>query len=761
MKLYAASSEFTKAVFELYSECIYSNGVIISTKDIPQFYTAVLKNVKQFAEVRGIDEVDEFIPPELTPQLYIDLNENYEIIGRLDYCYGNKVYPSNPDQDDVPNPYCDKLAEKIALMRVNEYFENTPNRQNYSFIITEEKKIMEFVSEGLPKLIAGMEIYASERFKKMSNRPPVKPKIGIRPKGSLWVLNISDDNYTNEELIDILEAYRRGVKYIRLKNGSFAMINDSVSELDELMKNLNITDKQLLKENMNIPRYRMLYLDSLKQSANLRLRRSEDFKKTVRNYRSELEGMETTEVTASLDHIMRDYQRYGFRWLKTLSAYGFGGILADDMGLGKTLQSIALMLDAKNHSKKHIQSLVVCPATLTLNWENEINRFAPDLKPLTVMGSTSTRDQLLEQADDYDVIITSYTTLTRDIAKYENRKFYLHFVDEAQFIKNHTSQMAKAVKAINSKVRFALTGTPVENSLAELWSIFDFVMPDYLFNYNHFKKCYEIPIVIKKDEKAVKALQKSVSPFILRRMKKEVLTELPDKTETILTSTMEQEQRKIYVANTEQLRQSLCIADDSPQERIKTLAMLTRLRQLCCDPHLVYENYEGGSAKLEQCIDLVESCINSGHKILLFSQFTSMLAIIRKRFDELGISYFELTGETKPNDRIHMMNEFNIDSTQVFLISLKAGGTGLNLTGADIVIHYDPWWNVSAENQASDRVYRIGQRNNVQIYKLVADKSIEQNILKLQETKKNLSDLAVNGEEDIMRMSMDEILSLL
>jgi SNF2 family DNA or RNA helicase len=419
------------------------------------------------------------------------------------------------------------------------------------------------------------------------------------------------------------------------------------------------------------------------------------------------------------------------------------------------------MLDAKNHSDKHIQSLVVCPATLTLNWENEINRFAPELKPLTVIGTVAARDQLLESADEYDVIITSYSTLTRDIAKYEGRNFYLHFIDEAQYIKNHGTQMAKAVKAIHSQVRFALTGTPVENSLAELWSIFDFVMPDYLFNYNRFKKNFETPIVSKKDDKAVKALQRSVSPFILRRMKKEVLSELPDKTETILTSAMDAEQRKIYAANAEQLRQSLGSAGDSPEERIKILAMLTRLRQLCCDPHLVYENYEGDSAKLEQCIDLVDSCINSGHKILLFSQFTSMLAIIRRRFDELGISYFELTGETKPKERIRMMNEFNTDSTQVFLISLKAGGTGLNLTGADIVIHYDPWWNISAENQASDRVYRIGQRNNVQVYKLVADKSIEQNILKLQEAKKNLSDIAVNGEGDIMRMSADEILSLL
>ena len=761
MKLYAASPAFTKVVFELYNECSYSGGLYISQKDMPQFYTAVLKKVKQFAEIEGLDGVDEFVPPELIPQLYIDLNEDNEVIGRLDFCYGDKIYPSKPKKDDAPNPYSDKVAEKIALMRVGEYFETIPRRWKSPLVITDEKAIIEFISEGLPKLTDIMEVYASDRFKRMSNRPPVKPVVGVRPEGSLLLVNISDENYTNEELIEILGAYRRGAKYHRLKNGSFALINDSVAELDELTKNLNITDRQLLKENMNIPRYRMMYLDSLKRSENFRLQRSEDFKKAVRKYRSGLEGTEATEVPASLDDIMRDYQRYGFRWLKTLSAYGFGGILADDMGLGKTLQSIALMLDAKNHSTEHIQCLVVCPATLTLNWENEIKRFAPELKPLTVIGTVAARDQLLENADDFDVIITSYTTLTRDIAKYENRKFYLHFIDEAQYIKNHGTQMAKAVKAVNSQVRFALTGTPVENSLAELWSIFDFVMPDYLFNYNRFKKNFETPIVSKKDDNAVKALQKSVSPFILRRMKREVLTELPDKTETILTSAMEPEQRKVYTANAEQLRQSLGSAGDSPEERIKILAMLTRLRQLCCDPHLVYENYEGGSAKLEQCIELVESCVNSGHKILLFSQFTSMLALIRSRFDELGISWFELTGETKPKDRIRMMNDFNADSTQVFLISLKAGGTGLNLTGADIVIHYDPWWNVSAENQASDRVYRIGQRNNVQVYKLVADKSIEQNILKLQEAKKNLSDIAVNGEGDIMRMSVDEILSLL
>ena len=761
-RLYAASPKFTRAVYELYAECLRAEeGLYIAKNDMPPFYTAVLKRVKDLAEVRGLEDLDEYVPPELTPKLYVDLGKDNEVIGRLDFCYGDKVFHSKPAPSDEPNPYSDKTAEQIAIRQVGEYFDTVTHRWVNYLSITDEDRIMRFITEGLPKLTEVMEVYASERFKRISNRPPVKPVVGVRPGGSLLLVNISDENYTNEELVEILGAYRRGAKYHRLKNGSFAMINDSVAELEEFTKNLNISDKQLLKENLNVPKYRMMYLDSLKRSENFRLQRSEEFRRAVRKYRSDLEGTEATEVPRSLEDIMRDYQRYGFRWLKTLSLYGFGGILADDMGLGKTLQAIALMLDAKERSETHIQSFVVCPATLTLNWENEIRRFAPELKAVTVIGTVAVREQLFEQLDEYDVVITSYSTLTRDIGRYEGRKFYLHFIDEAQYIKNHGTQMAKAVKAIDSQIRFALTGTPVENSLAELWSIFDFVMPDYLFNYNRFKKNFETPIVSKKDEAAVTALQRSVSPFILRRMKKEVLTELPDKTETVLTSMMEPEQRKLYTANAELLRQSLGNSGNSPEERIKILAMLTRLRQLCCDPHLVYEDFKGGSAKLEQCIELVESCINSGHKILLFSQFTSMLDIIRRRLEENGTAYYILTGETKPKDRIRMMNEFNADSTPVFLISLKAGGTGLNLTGADIVIHYDPWWNVSAENQASDRVYRIGQRNNVQVYKLVADKSIEQNIIKLQEAKKELGELVVNGDGDIMHMSADDIMSLL
>lgn len=462
---------------------------------------------------------------------------------------------------------------------------------------------------------------------------------------------------------------------------------------------------------------------------------------------------------------MRDYQKHGFRWLKTIAAYKFGGILADDMGLGKTIQAISLILDSKQRDKNRLPALIICPSSLTLNWEAEIRRFAPQLKTLVIIGTAAARSALIEKISEHDAVITSYPLLVRDIDSYAGLKFGLHFTDEAQYIKNHNTQAAKAVKAINSEVRFALTGTPIENSLAELWSAFDFIMPGYLFNYARFKNTFETPITAKKDGGAVKALQNSTAPFILRRLKKDVLNELPDKTETVLTADMEGEQRKLYAANVSALQKSLQSGLGSEKtDRVKILAALTRLRQICCDPSLAYENFKGKSAKLEQCAELVESCVNSGHKILLFSQFTSMLDIISKRLEKLNISYYTLQGSTRAKERIRLVNEFNANDVKVFLISLKAGGTGLNLTGADIVIHYDPWWNVSAENQASDRAYRIGQRKNVQVYKLITRNSIEENIIKLQQSKSELGGLICgDGSEiaDITKMQPDEILDLL
>ncbi|MBQ3691803.1 MAG: DEAD/DEAH box helicase family protein, partial [Clostridia bacterium] len=334
------------------------------------------------------------------------------------------------------------------------------------------------------------------------------------------------------------------------------------------------------------------------------------------------------------------------------------------MGLGKTIQAIALMLSTKENSEEHRQCLVITPSSLTINWENEIKKFAPSLEAVCLNGSAAERKKLFEDIDKYDVVITSYSTILRDIDKYENITFALQIIDEAQNIKNHNTQSAKAVKAIKSDLRFALTGTPIENTLAELWSIFDFVMPGYLYNYSYFKKNYETPIVKKNDEKAIKSLQRLISPFILRRMKKEVLTELPEKTETILFTEMEKEQKKIYTANAAQVRGELKELDSS--DKIKILAMLTRLRQLCCDPSLVYDNYDGGSAKLEQCIELVKSCIEAGHKILLFSQFTSMLELLERELKALGIEYYKITGQTSKEERIKLVRSFNENEVPLF-----------------------------------------------------------------------------------------------
>ena len=552
------------------------------------------------------------------------------------------------------------------------------------------------------------------------------------------------------------------MKYHRLKDGSFAEIDSGISELAELTNSLNITDKTFLKERISIPAYRMLYLDNLAGDTEaLRIKRNKQFRTRVEEYRHMADDAENLHAPEHLDNIMRDYQKYGFRWLRTIANYKFGGVLADDMGLGKTLQAISLMADAKINSTEHRTNLVVCPASLTINWESEIKKFAPELSAAVVNGTANERKAVISETEKYDVIITSYSIISRDIAEYDGKHFYMQFIDEAQYIKNQNTQAARAVKTIKADTRFALTGTPVENSLAELWSIFDYIMPDYLYSYTYFKKNFEAPITAKKEEKVVKALQKIISPFVLRRMKKEVLKELPDKTETVMYAGMGEEQSSLYSANVADFKETLKKEIKDGSDRIKILAMLTRLRQICCDPSLVYDNYNGGSAKLEQCMELVSNCVTSGHKILLFSQFTSMLDIISERLEREGISFYTITGKTKPAERIRLVSQFNEDDTNVFLISLKAGGTGLNLTGADIVIHYDPWWNLSAENQASDRAYRIGQKRNVQIYKLITSRTIEEKIIRLQEKKAELYDIAVNGEGDIMKMSADDILSIL
>lgn len=402
-----------------------------------------------------------------------------------------------------------------------------------------------------------------------------------------------------------------------------------------------------------------------------------------------------------------------------------------------------------------------------MNWQNEAKKFAGNLKTLVIRGSLAERKSRIKEIEDYDLVITSYDLLKRDIDLYEEKGYIFRFIiaDEAQYLKNSNTQNAKCIKKINADTRFALTGTPIENSLAELWSIFDFIMPGYLFSYRKFKNMYETPIVKENSEYAMKKLKLLIEPFVLRRNKKEVLTELPDKTVTVLNNEMNDEQKNIYLTYLARAKQEISEQIDLngfEQSHMQILAALTRLRQICCHPGLFMANYKAGSSKLDQCIEIIEEATEAGHKILLFSGYTSMFEFIEKELKTRKIKYFKLTGATKVDERIELVDKFNEDSeVKVFLISLKAGGTGLNLTGADMVIHYDPWWNISTENQATDRAYRIGQKNNVQVYKLITKNSIEEKIYELQEKKASLANSMLDTKTSfINKLSKEDIMKL-
>ena len=433
------------------------------------------------------------------------------------------------------------------------------------------------------------------------------------------------------------------------------------------------------------------------------------------------------------------------------------------MGLGKTVQMIAFLLSEKEE-KGPAANLLIVPTSLVYNWEDELRRFAPSLDLVIVSGSKEERSEIIKAAGDYDIVITSYPLIRKDIHDYRDIDFRYIVLDEAQYIKNRGSLSAKSVKQLKAKNYFALTGTPMENSLGELWSIFDFLMPGYLLTSRKFTEKYEKPIVRDNDQEKLRELNNHIRPFILRRLKKDVLKELPDKIEQKILVDMTDKQKKVYLAYLQAIKGDLNqeIGEKGyNRSHIKILAGLTRLRQLSCHPAVFLEDYHGGSGKLDFLEELVEEAVGSGHRILIFSQFTSMLAAIKERLERIDIDMIYLDGKTAMKDRGDLVKRFNKGEGDVFLISLKAGGTGLNLSSADMVIHFDPWWNPAVEDQATDRAHRIGQENKVQVIKLITKGTIEEKIFELQEKKKEMIDKVIReGETLISKLSEEEIMSL-
>ncbi|MFR1449382.1 MAG: SNF2-related protein [Beduini sp.] len=726
-------------------------------KNKDEFITKIIPNLPKNIEIPESLK-NEYIMLPLEASLYLD-KINFQITATPKFKYGQYEFNPIKQYDHIHlNQQIlvrqNKKEEELMNLLDNAHFKVQPD----CFYLDDEKDVLAFISQYLPILQANMEIYYSDSFKTIVKKRSIFSSIRFNEQTNLFEFNFNYDDLNFKELKEILKSYKLKQKYYRLIDGSFISLDDKKTlELIDTLDYLNIDVDSLKSPELTLTLGQALFLN---QNMDIDDQNDLYFKKII----DEIIHKEKLTYTSysNMKIPLRDYQIVGLNWLKTLSHYHLGGILADDMGLGKTLQTIAFLSESCKHST--LPNLVICPTSLVYNWEDEIKKFNPDLKYLIISGSVNERKNLIENISSYQVVITSYPLVKKDIQLYQNIEFNHCFLDEAQYIKNADSLNAKSVKLIKAHTRFALTGTPIENSLSELWSIFDFIMPGLLLTHYKFKEMYELPIIKDQDKKTHKKLMKRIQPFILRRMKNDVLKELPDKIETKYLIDLSPKQKELYLALLQETQQNIANEVNKngyEKSQIQILAALTRLRQLCNHPSLFLDNYYGTSGKIEALNEIIDDAIESNHKILIFSQFTSMLHLIEEQLKLKEISYGYLDGITPMETRQKVVREFNEGESLIFLVSLKAGGTGLNLTGANMVIHVDPWWNPAVEQQATDRAYRIGQTRNVQVIKLIAKGTIEEKIYELQQRKLELIDSIIKpGETFISKLSKEEMLSL-
>lgn len=755
--------------------------LLVGSRDIPLFYARVLEGMEALGILQS-PEIDweKYRPEALKARFEFDSDSPDELRLRPTLSYGDFTFSPLADEH-VPREICRDVPAEFYISRlITRYFSYWEDESGELVIRGDEEALYQVLSEGMPQFQEVGEVWLSESVRHLRVLPPPEVSMGVSLGGGWLDLKIETAGIDPAELLQVLSEYRQKKKYYRMKNGEFLQLSGGgLQALDSLTADLGLTKSEFQAGEAKIPAYRAFYLDSLSGDGRMKLfQRDEAYGMMVRDLKTAQSV--SYAVPAVLEKTLREYQKIGYTWMRTLARYHFGGILADDMGLGKTLQVIALLTafyqekteqkaagNEGSGSELPLPSLIVCPASLVYNWGQEFARFSPEIRVLLIAGTAKERQEQLEEqmrmeaSEGAQVIITSYDLLKRDRAAYLGRTFEYEIIDEAQVIKNAKTQGAKAVKEISANARFALTGTPVENRLSELWSIFDFLMPGFLYSYRKFRERYELPIVKNQDPEALTALRRMTGPFVLRRLKKDVLRELPTKEERIVYSAASGRQQKLYTASALKLKEALAGGAWSGNGKLEVLSQLMRLRQICCDPALCFEDYTGESAKLETCVSLIASASAAGHKILLFSQFASMLERIRERLLQEGISSHLLVGATPKEERSRMVQAFASDEVPVFLISLKAGGTGLNLTAADIVIHYDPWWNVAAQNQATDRAYRIGQEKPVTVYKLILKDTIEENLLKLQNAKLALAAQVVSeGMVSLGDLSQNELMEL-
>ena len=731
---------------------LFENPMFIKEEDLHDFYKYIWAPMQNYFDLTCDFDFEQ--SPYTFIKIYGDINENEQIYFKIYYEDENQNHIHAFQNDTITT-----IDQDIVEAYLRQQCHQIDEKNGCVYFDSYDEKTYEFMHDGIEFLQQYSEIYISEALKKMGRPVHYQIQVGVKVDHDLLSLNMESAQIPPMEIAEVLSKYRRKKKFHRLKSGELLYLESpDLEELSNLIDEYHIHVNDIQNGSLSLNKNRVFALDNdVTELQHIQIERDASFQKLIQQFHQHTQHL--YPLTSYYNQLLRDYQKEGYQWLRTLYELGFNGILADDMGLGKTLQVIAL-LDQLETNKP---SLVVCPSSLIYNWEDEVHKFSKSLPVTCIVSDAKTRETMIHAIHGKHLYVTSYDYMRRDVELYDSIEFEYVILDESQYIKNQKTKNAISVKQLHALHKLALSGTPIENSLAELWSVFDFLMPQYLYNYHYFQKTFETDIVKNQNQKKIQQLQKMVSPFILRRNKKDVLLELPDKIEKTQLIPFTQQESELYFANLAQINTQLQeIFQMEKIDKIAILAMLTKLRQICCEPRMIYENINQSSSKMKACMDLICNYKANHQQVLLFSSFTKVFDLMEEELKLNGIRYFILTGETSKEKRRELVRRFQEGEADVFLISLKAGGTGLNLTAAQAVIHFDPWWNLSAQNQATDRAYRIGQLNKVMVHQLIMKESIEEKIQVLQAKKKELADMFVeNSEGNISSLSTEDLKELL
>ena len=657
--------------------------------------------------------------------------------------YEKTKYYKNDEEIDV-----DQIKNFHEVSQVKHYKELLTSYGFFDHVLTDGGLVFDFLNSTLDNLRSICEVYFSKDLENRSTSSFISPNISIKKEGSMLEVLVDNSAYSEEELKAILIGLKRKKKFVKIGDNFISLLSDDTKKFYDFAKDFDLINENSLNKKKEVP----LYYAFKAYGENNSFLSMDTYLDEIFN---DLKNFSDNEIKIpEISGELRPYQVDGVKWLATLYKYSLGGILADDMGLGKTIETIAFINTIKNDKP----ILIVSPKSLVFNWVSEFNKFAKDIPVYPIIGTVEERKKIIKKIknDKFGVFFISYDSLRNEYENLVDFTFDLVILDEAQFIKNMHAKKTNAVKQMNALHTIALTGTPIENNIYDLWSIFDFLMPHYLLDYEDFKDNFE------SDEEYYKIVKDKVAPFILRRRKEDVLKDLPEKYEVIITTEMSQEQRKLYDAFRLQAKEQLK-SSDGGSKIMEVLSIITRLRQICVDPSTFVDNFTGESGKITALKDIIKDKMQEGHRFLIFSQFVSALNIVKDEIEKMGIKYYMITGDTSAKERLRICNDFNKDEDyKIVLISLKAGGTGLNLVGADVVIHLDPWWNYSAESQASDRAHRIGQTRTVEVIKLIAENSIEEKVVNLQNEKKELVDKVISdNDSSIKSLSIKDLKSIL